>query len=140
MAVEAMIATPAKHVPIIIALLAAVAGAVPDGSVTTSLGLVGVAVNGTSTNNVGIVEDVVVVVVVVSILILILPTGEGAYVSSSLFPPLGAFVSSTGGAVLGAGVDGAGEDGAGEDGTGVSLTAAPPFGGSVAVIILRLME
>ena len=138
MAVEAMIATPAKHVPIIIALLAAVAGAVPDGSVTTSLGLVGVAVNGTSTNNVGIVEDVVVVVV--SILILILPTGEGAYVSSSLFPPLGAFVSSTGGAVLGAGVDGAGEDGAGEDGTGVSLTAAPPFGGSVAVIILRLME
>jgi hypothetical protein len=139
MAVEAMIATPAKHVPIIIALLAAVAVAVPDGSITTSLGLVGVAVNGTSTNNVGIVEDVVVVVVV-SILILILPTGEGAYVSSSLFPPLGAFVSSTGGAVLGAGVDGAGEDGAGEDGTGVSLTAAPPFGGSVAVIILRLME
>jgi hypothetical protein len=136
MAVEAMIATPAKHVPIIIALLAAVAGAVPDGSVTTSLGLVGVAVNGTSTNNVGIVEDVVVAVVS----ILILPTGEGAYVSSSLFPPLGAFVSSTGGAVLGAGVDGAGEDGAGEDGTGVSLTAAPPFGGSVAVIILRLME
>jgi hypothetical protein len=133
-----MIATPAKHVPIIIALLAA-AGAVPDGSITTSIGLVGVAVNGASTNNVGIVEDVVVVVV--SILILILPTGEGAYVSSSLFPPLGAFVSSTGGAVLGAGVDGAGVDGAGEDGTGVSLTAAPPFGGSVAsAIILRLME
>ena len=128
----AMNATPAKHVPIIIALLALV---VPDGSVTTSIGFVGVAVNGASTN-VGMVEDVVVV----SILILMLPAGaEGAYVSS-LFPPLGASVPSTGGAVLGAGVDGAGEDGAGEEGTGVSLTAAPPFGGSVAAIILMLME
>ena len=130
----AMNATPAKHVvPIIIIALLAVA--VPDGSVTTSIGFVGVAVNGASTN-VGMVEDVVVV----SILILILPDGaEGAYVSS-LFPPLGASVPSTGGAVLGAGVDGAGVDGAGEDGAGVSLTAAPPFGGSVAAIILRLME